>query len=374
MSSFSKRIIAYDIEQHFLETFGNVGFVLRPPVPIIDRSSQSPLFTGATINAVKLDARLGQLSVPGSLLMQDCVRLQNLKYLGDPAFTPKYMSCFRMVSVCAHPLGQKALGEGVRHFLHALKQRWAAAIAVSYHSEQTELIDTFNIAQLADSLHVRPELMTWTYGIGDLLTGAGIDVMVGGGGIAPRSAGQLVQLYSAGKPVGYEFGFGVETLGAAVSGGLSPFDAGELADIIADNNEPLRLQLADTVVALQRLYDAGLRPGNDRRGSTMRKMLRLLPAVAERVGFNYVQVDALIRRFGVGQPTGPSDCLANLVADSWKKRDEARKLASVFIANQKRLCGAGSETPANATTRSEAYLKWLGKFLPVEIDELVRSM
>lgn len=352
----------------------DVEFVPKLPLPVIDHSDETVLFTGATINAVKFDVLSGQMPVPGNLLGQDCVRLQNLKSLGDPDFAPEYMSCFRMFSVCAHPSGQNALAEGSSRFLLSLKQRWGATIAVSCHAEQAELMRIFNIARVADSVHPRPQPMTWTFGMGNLLTGAGVDVMVGRGERPPRSTGQLVQLYCEGKPAGYEFGFGLETLGAAVSGGIGPFDAGELAEITTGNNEPLGLQLADTIVTLQRLYDAGLRPGHDSRGSTMRKMLRLLPAVAERVGFSRDQVLALFGQLHSGQPADLSASLASLVAESWTKRDKALELASTFIANQRRLCRSGAQSTADAVARSDSYLARLGKLLPIEVDELVRNV
>jgi hypothetical protein len=374
MLNFSRRSVAFDTERGFLGVHKELGFKPTPPAPVIDRSDHSVLFTGATINAVKLDTLYGRVPVPGNLLVQDCVRLQNLKSFGDPTFAPQYMSCFRMFSVCANPSGQRALSDGVMLFLNLLKNRWGATVTISYHSAQTELLEAFALSQVAETVQHRPEPMKWTYGLGDQLVGVGVDIMVGNGEVAPRSTGQLVQLFAKGEPAGYEFGFGMETLGSAVSGGLSPFDAGELAEITMDNNEPLCVQMVDTIVTLQRLHDAGLRPGHDSRGSTMRKMLRLLPAVAERVGFDRDQVNELFDKVGPSSLIELTDSPKRYVSESWKKRDDALQLASRFIDNQKSISSSGGYHSADATVRTKKYLERLGKLLPIEIDEMVRNM
>lgn len=376
MSNSSNRELALEIELTFNTIFDSLGFVRMPPVPIIDYSSEALLFTGATINAVKFDIATNRLPNPGYLLGQDCVRLQNLRHLGKASFQPEYMSCFRMFSVCGGNLNREALAIGVRDFLNALRVRWGAVIVLSSHCYQRDLVRGFKIGGLADALRARADPMMWSYGMGDLLIGAGVDILVGGCGSAPRSAGQLVELFNCGEPVGYEFGFGMETLGAAVSGGFGPFECAILGQVVHIRATPFLLQTVDVVTTLDWLCAAGIRVGHDARGSYMRKMLRLLPAIAEHAGLDFAEVEGYLNYLVEDRVQGSAVLvyLADHIRASWRKRADALMLSKEYVENQMRMVISDLQPLERAGVRSRAYLEGLGKLLPIEVDSIVHNM
>lgn len=337
----------------FLNYFRNAGFLEVPPEPIVPRDDKSVLFTPATITVLKPLLSQGRMRHPGYIVRQRCLRLQNLKKMDDPMWVPEYMSHFNMVGALAAVDAGAALSGPAGRFLALLSRAAGREIQLAGAAKDSDLIKQIAGWSRFALWTNLPRGMTWNYGV-EGLAGRGVDVRLRQRDGAWASVGQMVQLSYDGNPVGYEFGFGVETLLARTIGIGSPFLVSELCD--GTDADLSRAPLVDLISILAVLYANGIRSGHDKRQSIARKVLRLLPMHCERCNAGFALVTERCIRYcaALGGEAHLTQLRDDLIASHYRFTQASSRLEA-YGRNQIHLVKIGAREPERALADLEAY-------------------
>lgn len=291
---------------HFTAMASEFGFIHAPPTPLLS-DDETLLFANSTIAGYKQHLVKGQLPSPGFSIIQECIRNQNLKSIRNWDEELEYMSCFTQLGVLGCPKSLPRMLEFITHYLASICNREYLLCRVSrslaLYESVTRNVDAWQIETDGRS----PGYYHWQYGLegvkGEGVTFAILDQGLG----AYRDIGNLIEISDSTGVLGYEFGFGVETLDSRLRGLESPFESCLLLDYLDMRNEPfLKRKVLDSLMLAAMLCAIGVDETTLKRASILRRVMndlfyltylcQLEPQLILAIGREYLQAKGMAER------------------------------------------------------------------------------
>lgn len=307
-----------DLSRGFESFFSERGYAFQEPRPLVNPSSNQPMepeFTVDQLSHLRKPILNEELPYPGEATVQDCLRTQNLykggldNHVKSEAPLP-FCLHFRMLSVTT-PATQNTVKDGWEYLTKkvGIKEE-NLLIKVSEHD--TELLnalrengipeDRLLIMKEVDNPQkpdeARPSYFAWDYGVAggfDKIGGRGLTYAVqNADGEGHTDIGNLVAIKRRDgdkRTIAWEYGFGLEVLGATLKAEKTTIRAGEMGDLVekyTGSKEGWNNQwdvVADCVVAASNIVSADIKPEGSSRGSRiLRDILRKAVEVGVSIG------------------------------------------------------------------------------------------
>lgn len=246
------------LTEHFTAMASKFGFIHAPPTPLLS-DDETLLFANSTIAGYKRHLIEGRLPSPGFWIVQECIRNQNLKSIRKWGEELEYMSCFTQLGVLGCPESFPKILEFITHYLASISDRehliCRASCSVALYESVTQNAD----AWLVETDGRSPDYYHWQYGLKDVkgegVTFAILDRCRGG----YRDIGNFIEISNGDGVLGYEFGFGAETLDSRLRSLDSPFDSCLLQDYLDVRNQPyLKKKILDSLMLAAMLCAIGV--------------------------------------------------------------------------------------------------------------------
>lgn len=291
---------------HFTATASKFGFIHAPPTPLLS-DDETLLFANSTIAGYKQHLIEGRLPSPGLSIVQECIRNQNLKSIRNWGEDLEYMSCFTQLGILGCPESLPQILEFITRYLSSISNRDHLLCRVSrslaLYEPVTQNIDAWQI----EIDRCSPDYYHWQYGL-EGVKGEGVTFAIfdqGRGGY--RDIGNFIEISSGDDVLGYEFGFGGETLNSRLRGLDSPFESCLLQDYLDLRDEPfLKRKVFDSLMLAAMLCAIGVNEKTLKRASILRRAMndlfyltylcRLETQLILAVGRKYLQAKGMAER------------------------------------------------------------------------------
>lgn len=192
------------VTKDFITHFAAYGFSLHDSEPLIPRDDPTLAFTNSTIVPLKSYLKDG-FAPPGFMLVQSCLRLRNL---ATDTYSDQFTSFFHMASILVHStLPYNELQYSVSMYM--TEALGFETIEIHYDGHTESLAQGWSSNFIPVNGQKEPSFYAWKYGIPGV-GGRGITFLVNTPHGA-RELGNLVELRSEDRVIGYEFGLGIES-------------------------------------------------------------------------------------------------------------------------------------------------------------------
>lgn len=239
---------------------------------------QTLLFANSTIAGFK-DAVLSQALPEKTIyIIQECIRANNLKTYSDPSEELKYMSVFSQLGLLGDENSLVSMLDFIKTFFFdgLMVPESAFRIRTSSSIKWNRLIEN-EFSSACFELNSRDEsYYNWSYGVAGL-SGVGATIAIYNDiNDEFQDIGNIIQLNLNKETVGFEFGFGLETLLARLNYFDSPFEytiseMGGDHSLISNNRK-----LLDSLMVSVYLLHLGVCEGRSKRSSVLRGALNSL--------------------------------------------------------------------------------------------------
>ncbi|OYQ77500.1 hypothetical protein B9T11_10095 [Wohlfahrtiimonas chitiniclastica] len=236
------------------------------------------LFANSTIAGFKNTVISKSLTENPIYIVQECIRTNNLKIYSKPNEKLEYMSIFSQLGLLGN---EKSLS----HIIKFIKSFFFEYLQVPISNFK---IRTFNDIEWNNS--IENEFSTdaielnsreksyyqWSYGV-DSLSGIGVTIAIYNDKLQKfQDIGNIIQLIFNGETVGFEFGFGLETLLARLNSFESPFEF-IIKEMTNDYlHVPTNRKLLDSLMLSMYLLHLGVCEGRGKRSSVLKGSLNNL--------------------------------------------------------------------------------------------------
>ncbi|WP_040067572.1 hypothetical protein [Pseudomonas batumici] len=292
----------YELEAltgHFNTLAAQFGFIPAAPTQLLS-DDETLLFANSTIAGYKRHLLEGRVPFPGFSIVQECIRNQNLKSIRNWSEELEYMSCFTQLGVLGGPNSLPRILEFITDYLASISSRQRLLCRVSRSLTLYESV-TCKCEGWRIEIDGRPPgYYHWKYGL-DGVSGEGVTFAIQdqSRGLY-RDIGNLVEIRDSAGVLGYEFGFGGETLDSRLRGLDSPFESSPLHDYLDVGNEPsLKRKMLDSLMLAAMLCAIGVDETTLKRASILRRAMndlfyltylcRLEPHLVLAAGRQYLQ-------------------------------------------------------------------------------------
>jgi hypothetical protein len=319
----------------FLHMCEDVGLAVSPAEPVVTRDP-TLLFANSTIVGFKDDLRTG-IREPGYCVIQPCIRLQNLKAIRSQENGLDYMSCFVQAGTIL-PAGRlDAMLALIAPLLDELEVE-RDRVAVKICSELLSHRQLSNWLRSCEGWTIEQDreassYYTWRYGLPGVV-GVGMTLSLRN----PHSDsledfGNLIAIYRDRKLLGWEFGFGLETLEARRLSYRTPFEASYVYSVLRKEiGEVPDLPLCDALQLSAALHCFGIQQGSGRRMSIMRRSVIDTVYNAMRLGIRSEQISRCATSIC---DESPSD-LSSIYAHAWARIEQKMEQVREYVAYAKR--------------------------------------
>ncbi len=267
----------------FMDYFHKQGFVLKEAEPLVPRTDKSILFTNAFIVACKdlLIASQGLRGQQGLVMYQPCFRAHNLKGdLLDPT-PPAYLSYFHMVGGVCAPESLPKLLDNLWHFFSAILSIEPKRLLFKASRKNLFIIEQLYTREGESRVPLptivfeesNPSYYQWSYGASPL-AGSGLTMALRQADGSYQDFGNIVAISNAACTLGYEFGFGVETLAARLLNLRSPLLCNPIHSCFPELQEPRFDLIKDLIVAAVVMVNAHVPYGYHGRSDILRKTIK----------------------------------------------------------------------------------------------------
>lgn len=289
---------------HFTAMASKFGFIHAPPTPLLS-DDETLLFANSTIAGYKQHLIEGRLPSPGFSIVQECIRNQNLKSIRNWGEELEYMSCFTQLGVLGCPESLPQILEFITHYLASISDREHLLCRVSRSLALYELVTRNVDAWQVETDGRSPDYYRWQYGLegvkGVGVTFAILDQRQGG----YRDIGNFIEISNGDGVLGYEFGFGRETLDSRLRGLDSPFESCLLQGYLDVCNQPyLKRKILDSIMLAATLCAIGVDEATLKCASILRRAMndlfyltylcQLEPQLILAVGREYLQAKGMV--------------------------------------------------------------------------------
>lgn len=257
-----------EIQQSVVLTFDNFfigrGYRKFAPEPILPQTDNSILFTNSTIVPLKSLVEERRIPNPGCFVIQPCLRNQNLQIMHEDEAIPEYMNYFTMLGTLAFPGRYGEVAEESWELLTQHLNIPRKNIKIFISSQDKDMLSIWQNMTGGPIVEVDSKeegYYEWSYGMPGV-SGRGLtfSIRFKDSGIF-RDIGNIITMKTrGGEVVGYEFGFGVETILSRMFDLTRPIEAATISKIVFFE-VGLKEKLADAIACVTVLYRHGLRPG-----------------------------------------------------------------------------------------------------------------
>lgn len=247
--------------KQFFNCFLELGYKEISPETILPQNDKSLYFTNSTTVPLKPYINSNSIVYPGFVLLQPCIRLHNIKMnqLRDDEYSPEYMSYFKMLGVmsCAEYFPNIAF-DIWRYLIEILKiPKYDIKILSSDICDDFCYIwNKIDNGPLVDKNSEDESFYRWNYGLQGVF-GKGCTFVIQQSDGTFQEIGQLIQIQTEEKIIGYEFGVGVETMLSRIYKLRGPFEASLISQIIPFQDIPAIKKLQDCVSTILVMYRCG---------------------------------------------------------------------------------------------------------------------
>lgn len=358
MSDISAKQLRTQIKEHFLAHFSDRGYEPIENRNIVPRDDATVLFCGATISTLK-DKIRNRTPIPGRwAIAQRCLRLHDLG--NAKATAPRqYLGYFEMVSVLATETSYaEFLGAVLAYVLPVLHGRgleleiWTRTTDLRW---QSDLLDARNRHPFTLTWD-RAQKYEWTYGEPGV-SGLGCLFHLRKQNAPSREFGQVIQIFRDGSPIGYEFGFGVETFSSLLLGGADAYASSPANEVFRLPDDTIYRALLDHLVAALAILAEDVRPGRGKRESVLRAIVN---TIHREFHANIEQIDTFEDKlhqlstsyFGTRTP---SDDLIAILQHKERQQVENEIRIEDYIRNQHNLVRLGLLDQPRASRNIDRY-------------------
>lgn len=203
-----------EIAKVFLQYFANQGYRIDTPAPLATQD-ETVLFTNDTITPWKGYVQ-STIPAPGLCMMQPCLRLRGLKdtiteeAALETRFT-RFIGAFNSLGILTPASRGGIVQEEIIELLqqYGIPQQEVEVLA----SADMEFLDLIRAHLPVRNNTQSASYYQWKYGMPGI-TGSGATFGLLQHDGEYKEIGQLIELRRNGEPLGYEFGFGLETFHA----------------------------------------------------------------------------------------------------------------------------------------------------------------
>ncbi len=293
------------VVQRFSQHYGERGYTRHQPVGILSRVDPSVRFVGSTISVLKPLLLTGSIPDPGVFLTQQALRTRNLDKLLVAGAVLTSPSSFVHSGVLAPP----------SHLARAALDAWTflnqftdgdQQVIVRVHVEDPDIAATIHAlapaAVVTDTGDVEP--YRHTFGMAGI-TGRNLNFCIRSTAGSESRFGNLIVIEDTRGTAAIETAIGVNHLVAGLRGWDSPLRATPAAAVLPlDNDADVRL--ADALMAVVALTDAGLAPSARGRGRTFRRYLQALVLLGAQCGHSMSTLESAAHALSTDPDPGAS--------------------------------------------------------------------
>lgn len=251
------------------------GFTCAPPSALLSEDD-SLLFANSTIAGYKQHLVSRQLPFPGISIAQGCIRNQNLKVVRNWDHDLQYMSCFTQLGLLGCPQSLNLMLDFVARFLASLQERHQTKFLcrMSRSLSMYECVSDYWKEASIEVDGFPDSYYRWQYGLKGV-RGEGITFAVYDDQRDEyRDIGNLIEICDDAGVLGYEFGFGAETLNSRLRGLGSPFESSILHDHFDVSTQPsMKRKLMDSLMVSATLCAIGVDETTAKRASILRRAM-----------------------------------------------------------------------------------------------------
>lgn len=263
------------IQDLFIQKANDLGMKKSQPEPILT-NDPTLLFTNSTIVCFKDIILESNIPKSGLFVIQDCLRCQNIKSIRNPAMKLEYMSCFKQAGILVDSNSlHKAINfvqDFIFNFCHVSpdKLRIKSSKTVDFNNHLINSIFSESIVYDSECL----DYYSWTYGIQGV-SGSGVTFSLKNDKKNSfEDFGNLIALMKNDTVIGYEFGFGIETLLSRFNNNDTPFDSVPIINNWKKTTSyAVSNKVLDTLMVSSTLLSLGILPIGGARGSILRRNL-----------------------------------------------------------------------------------------------------
>lgn len=253
----------------FQKVFLTAGYKKYPASLIFPCLDPTTLFTSATISVLKNHLLAG--AAQKVFVIQPCLRTQNLKQSFCRDFDPEYLSSFVMFGILC------SVGEFNLECIYAFFDSFPG-LTKKILMRSSKIIGNEFFRQIGQQYLIEydtrdPCYYKWQYG-NDSLSGIGSTFAIEQPDGDFLDVGNLVLIHKHGKPIAMEFGFGMETFIARMTGRKSPYAASQEYLRLGLGLSNTGKRIGDCLIVALKLFEHGVIPGTGKASSIMRKALR----------------------------------------------------------------------------------------------------
>ena len=350
-----------EIEGGFKEFFRNKGYSFQPSRSLAnpDRGQiLEPEFTVDHLSHLKSEILENRLPYPGEASTQDCLRTQNLykgsfdSHINSNSALP-FCLYFRMLSVTTPP-NENIVSDGWEYLTKQIGLK-PDDLIIKISEKDGELMETLkangipeerffimretasDIVPARDETEARPSYFQWDYGVAsgfENIFGRGLTFAVQNhDGSGYTDIGNLIAIKekSEGKTIAWEYGFGLEVLGATLKGEQTTIRTAEISDLVktyigseGDWNNHWDV-VADCVVAAANIINANIKPeGTSRSSRILKDILNKAVEVGTSIGLTQEDIAVIVSdysllRFDGNQEVERVESLVNLYYNRYEK-------------------------------------------------------
>jgi hypothetical protein len=296
----------FSIRKVFSDFFLGKGFLKLEAEPLIPCNDPSLFYTNSSIVRFKPFFQKGSLDISSPLLVcQPCLRFRGLNSFLDEDAKP-YLSFFNMVGTLypPHELEWKA-----SLTIELLTQKYGIAkenILLRVCPSDKRLIDAFSGIVTMEVGGQKEEYYQWKFGM-EGISGRGATFLIKQPNGLWGELGQIVEIQSFNQPIGYEFGFGAETLCRRLNGFQNFYQAWSIYDVVGIRHGDDSWKVMEAVSGLTAVYTTSQEPDRSKRGRILRKMLVNAIAIQDMLCIPTEQMESYIDEYNVLEFSGKAD-------------------------------------------------------------------
>ncbi|MCK6599127.1 MAG: hypothetical protein L6Q37_12240 [Bdellovibrionaceae bacterium] len=288
------------ILEKFKERFSSLDFCEHFAESLIPKNDTSILFTNSTIVALKKYINGVEPLIQGKYIIQPCIRFQNFDYEDKNSTFISYMSYFNQLGVLAPPQDFSKLMTSIEKLFfqdfNLSKNRFIIKSTRRFN-EKSQLYkispQNFNVSFYEDTSF---KYFQWNYGLSNVV-GEGVTFAIQTTGNTYLDCGNIVEIKYQDQIVGYEFGFGLETLASRLLRYQTPVFCSQVSASLpqyVDQNYDLFKDMLQLSVEMVKL---GIKPGKNKRKALLRKSLIIMAKEAVRLKISDHDVNDAIESY-----------------------------------------------------------------------------
>lgn len=333
------------IKDNFIKTCKNHNMIEAPSAPMLT-DDKTVYFASATITPLKETLAKGNIPRDNLYIHQPCFRL---KYIDEPFYDGekvRYPGYFNMLGTLVHPKNIVDFQESIVKIIDD-QDIPSDKVKVAVSSKDKILIKKLSEHYEIEYDTRAEKSYSWTYGMGDNITGRGLTFMLQQNDGNYKRIGQYIAISDNGKLIAAEYGVGIEVLLARKEQYKNEYDAFSIAPILQANNFKADFPNTHIFSSVASAYSTGISMNNyPRKGhkKALSRMLTNLLLLKMKDNLTDTQIVSVLKEF-LNIEFGDDTSLNYLMHDFKIREDELMvqiDRVNSFVRNQKSLGKADS--------------------------------